>query len=88
MKFDFGKYTVDIELETISKKEILEEKIREGKKVIYDRKLNLVLIDENKGNSKYLKNQKEENKEYDKKENKQKLEINQKKSKNDLCQVF
>ena len=88
MKFDFGKYTVDIELETISKKEILEEKIREGKKVIYDRKLNLVLIDENKPNSKYLKNQKEENKEYDEKVNKQKLEINQKESKNNLCQVF
>jgi len=44
--FNFDNYTVDIELEVIPKKEILEEKIREGKKVIYDKKLNMMLIDE------------------------------------------
>ena len=44
--FNFENYTVDIELETIPKKEILEEKIKQGKKVIYDKKQNLILIDE------------------------------------------
>jgi hypothetical protein len=43
--FNFKKCTADIELETISKKEILEEKIKYGKKVIYDQKLNLLFID-------------------------------------------
>ena len=45
--FNFDKYTVDIELETIPKKEILEEKIKQGKKAIYNKKSNLILIDEN-----------------------------------------
>ena len=43
--FNFIECTVDIELETISKKEILEEKIKYGKKVIYDLKLRLLYID-------------------------------------------
>ena len=38
---------LDIELEIIPKKEILEEKIKQGKKVIYNKKSNLILIDEN-----------------------------------------
>ena len=46
--FNFDEKTVDIELETISKKEILEEKIREGKKAVYDKISNLIIIDENK----------------------------------------
>ena len=40
------KYTVDIDLELIPKKEILEEKIRKGKKIIYDKKTKLMIIDE------------------------------------------
>ena len=44
--FDYKNYLADIELETIVKKEILEEKIRIGKKVIYDKNANLVRIDE------------------------------------------
>ena len=47
INFNFENYTVDIELETIPKKEILEEKIKQGKKVIYNKKSNLILIDEN-----------------------------------------
>ena len=43
--FNFIECTADIELETISKKEILEEKIKYGKKVIYDQKLRLLYID-------------------------------------------
>ena len=46
VNFDYENYLADIELETIVKKEILEEKIRIGKKVIYDEKENLVRIDE------------------------------------------
>ena len=46
VKFDYENYLADIELETIVKKEILEEKIRIGKKVIYDKKDNLVRINE------------------------------------------
>ena len=46
VNFDYKNYLADIELETIVKKEILEEKIRIGKKVIYDEKENLVRIDE------------------------------------------
>ena len=45
--FNYENYTADIELETIPKKEILEEKIKQGKKVIYDKNLNLILIKEN-----------------------------------------
>ena len=46
VNFDYKNYLADIELETIVKKEILEEKIRIGKKVIYDENANLVRIDE------------------------------------------
>ena len=46
VKFDYENYLADIELETIVKKEILEEKIRIGKKVIYDKKNNVVRINE------------------------------------------
>ena len=46
VNFDYENYLADIELETIVKKEILEEKIRIGKKVIYDENANLVRIDE------------------------------------------
>jgi hypothetical protein len=46
VKFDYEKYTVDIDLEIIPKKEILEEKIREGGKVIYDKETNLMVIEE------------------------------------------
>jgi len=95
--FDFQKYTVDIELETISKKEILEDKIREGKKVIYDTKLNMVIIDENNGNK---KDEKEEKKEKEKKSEKLEKKKNSKNSgkqkneelkieqKNNYCKVF
>ena len=47
INFNFDDYTLDIELEIIPKKEILEEKIKQGKKVIYNKKSNLILIDEN-----------------------------------------
>ena len=46
VNFDYKNYLADIELETIVKKEILEEKIRIGKKVIYDENANMVRIDE------------------------------------------
>ena len=46
VKFDYENYLADIELETIVKKEILEEKIRNEKKEIYDKKDNLVRINE------------------------------------------
>ena len=46
VKFNYQKYTVDIDLELIPKKEILEEKIRKGKKNIYDKKTKLMIIDE------------------------------------------
>ena len=54
VKFDYEKYTVDIDLEIIPKKEILEEKIREGGKVIYDKETNLMVIEE-KGKEKEKK---------------------------------
>ena len=44
-EFNFIECTADIELETISKKEILEEKIKYGKKVLFDQKLCLLYID-------------------------------------------
>ena len=46
VNFDYKNYLADIELQTIVKKEILEEKIRIEKKVIYDKNANLVRIDE------------------------------------------
>ena len=46
VKFNFGIYSVDIELETIMKKEILESQIRKGKKVGYDGAKRLVYIEE------------------------------------------
>ena len=45
VKFDYENYTVDIDMEMISKKEILEEKIRKGRKIIYDKDLNLLVIE-------------------------------------------
>ena len=44
VKFNYKNYYVDVYLETISKKEIFEEKIKNGKKVIYDEKANLMVI--------------------------------------------
>ena len=46
VQFDYNIYSVDIELETIIKKEILESKIRKGKKVGYDELMKLVYIEE------------------------------------------
>ncbi len=46
VKFNFEIYSVDIELETIMKKEILESQIRKGKKVGYDGAKRLVYIEE------------------------------------------
>lgn len=54
VKFDYKKYTVDIDLEIIPKKEIFEEKIRNGGKVIYDKETNLMVIEE-KGKEKEKK---------------------------------
>ena len=54
VKFDYEKYTVDIDLETIPKKEIFEEKIRKGGKIIYDKNTNLMVIEE-KGKGKEMK---------------------------------
>ena len=48
VKFNYKKYTADIDLEIIPKKEIFEEKIQKGAKIIYNKKLNLMVIDENK----------------------------------------
>ena len=44
VKIDTKKYTSDIYLETIGKTEILEEKIKMGKKVEYDEKENIIKI--------------------------------------------
>ncbi len=46
MKFDYENYTADIDLEIIQKNEILGERIREGKKVIYDKENNIMIIEE------------------------------------------
>ena len=46
VKFDYENYTADIDLEVIQKNEILEERIREGKKVIYDKENNIMIIEE------------------------------------------
>ena len=46
VKFDYNKYTVDIELETIMKKEILEYKIQKGKKVNYDKIQDIVYAED------------------------------------------
>ena len=43
--FNFNKYTVDIYLELIPKEEIFEEKIRFGKKIVYDKTKNLMVIE-------------------------------------------
>ena len=44
VKFDYKKYCVDIYLKTVSKKEIFEEKIRKGQKVVYDEKEDIMVI--------------------------------------------
>ena len=44
IKIDFDNYTADIYLETIGKTEILEEKIKLGKNIIYNEKKNLMEI--------------------------------------------
>lgn len=46
VKFNYKKYTVDIDLELIQRQEVLEEEIKKGKNVIYDKKTNLMIIDE------------------------------------------
>ena len=46
IEFDYNNYTVDIDLELIQKKEILEEKIKKGKKITFDKNTNLLVIDE------------------------------------------
>ena len=69
VKFDYEKYTVDIDLEIIPKKEIFEEKIRKGGKVIYDKETNLMVIEEKeKGNKKEIEKE---------------MKINEKKKDND-----
>ena len=45
VEFDYKSFTVDIELETIMKKEILEYKIKKGKSVNYDHIQNIVYIE-------------------------------------------
>ena len=45
LKIDASNFTADIYLETIGKKEILEIGIKEGKKIIYDKKSNLIQIE-------------------------------------------
>ena len=44
VNIDFANYSADIYLETIGNKEILEEKIREGKKIIYNVEENIMEI--------------------------------------------
>ena len=46
VKIDINKYRADIYLETIGKTEILEEKIRIGKEVEYNKKQNIIQIKE------------------------------------------
>ena len=42
IKIDIAKFTADIYLETIGKKEILEIGIKEGKNIFYDEKNDLI----------------------------------------------
>ena len=44
VKIDINNYTADIELETIGKSEILEEKIKDGKEIEYIKNENMVKI--------------------------------------------
>ena len=59
---DTNNYTADISLDTIGKKEILEEEIKNGKEIIYDNEENIMTV---KKDTKIEK----ENKSYSKKEN-------------------
>ena len=45
VKFDYEEFSVDIELEIVIKKEILEYQIKKGKKVNYDKIQNLIYIE-------------------------------------------
>ena len=47
VQFDYDNFTVDIELQTIIKNEILESKIQKGKQVNYDQFKDLVYIENN-----------------------------------------
>ena len=44
VQIDIQNYTADIYLETIGKTEILEEKIKEGKEIEYNKELNIMQI--------------------------------------------
>ena len=44
-KFDHNQYTADIDLELIPRIEILEEKIRKGGKIIYNKENNVMVIE-------------------------------------------
>ena len=46
VNFDYKDFTVDIELETVMKKEILEYRIKKGKKVNYDKIQNIVYTED------------------------------------------
>ena len=44
-KFDHNQYTADIDLELIPRSEILEEKIRKGGKIVYNKENNVMVIE-------------------------------------------
>ena len=44
VKFDLKKYTADIYLETVGKTKILEDEIKKGKKITYDKNLKIIKI--------------------------------------------
>ena len=46
VKFDYEEFSVDIELELLMKKEILEYQIKKGKHVNYDKIQNLIYIED------------------------------------------
>ena len=44
VKFDLRKYTADIYLETVGKTEILENEIKNGKRIEYNEKLKIIQV--------------------------------------------
>ena len=44
-KFDHNQYTADIDLELIPRIEILEEKMRKGGKIVYNKENNVMVIE-------------------------------------------
>ena len=44
IKIDYNNYTADIYLETIGKTEIFEEKLKDGKNIVFNKSKNIMVI--------------------------------------------